>query len=198
MEAQFPLNLVLFNLVNASESAPDLVILIAKGFAVLTPWVLIVGFVWYWIFETAEIRRSLMIAGITLGVGLIVNFTLSFLFYMPRPFELGVGTSFLTHSIEASFPSDHATFVWSLGFGLAMTRPLRRLGQGIICLGLIVAWSRVYLGVHFPLDMLASFVISFLSARFVKRLFGMLDQILFQPIECINSRIFAAITRQKK
>ena len=197
METYFPFNLVLFNFFNASENASQIVILIARGLAIFTPWVVIGILVWYWVSKTVEIRRCLMVAGIALGLGLAINFAIAFSLYVPRPHEIGIGTSYLSHTIETSFPSDHATFLWSLGLGLLVTRPLRWLGSGIVCLGLSVAWARVYLGVHFPLDMAASLLIAFCAAMFAKCLAGKLDRILFQPVERINGFLLNAIFRQK-
>lgn len=193
MELSFPLNKTLFNLINASQNADHVIVLIAKTLAVFSPWLVIAILVWLWVFKTAEIRRCLMIAGVALGIGLAVNFTLAFLYYVPRPFELGIGQSLLTHSLETSFPSDHATFLWSLGLGLIITRPLRRLGVAIICLGFAVAWARVYLGVHFPLDMLASLLIASCSAVTAKLLAGKLNGIIFLPVERINGVILNTI-----
>ena len=197
METSYPLNLKLFNLINASQNANHVVVLMAKALAVFSPWLVIAILVWLWIFKTAEIRRSLMIAGVALGIGLAVNFTLAFLFYASRPFELGIGQSLLTHSLETSFPSDHATFLWSLGFGLIITRPLRWLGVGISCLGFAVAWARVYLGVHFPLDMLASLLIASCSVVVAKLLAGKLNGIFFQPVERINGMLLSAFLPRK-
>lgn len=197
METSFPLNLYLFNLINASRNAGQAGILIAKGLAVFTPWVVVAVLVWLWLFKTAAIRRSLMIAGVALGLGLAVNFTLAFLFYVPRPFELGVGHMLLSHTLETSFPSDHATFLWSLGLGLMITHPLRWLGGVIVSLGLAVAWARVYLGVHFPLDMMASLLISSCAAVITRFFAGKLNGILFLPVERINGILLKAIFPQK-
>ena len=197
METSFPLNITLFNIINASQNASQAVILIAKGLAVFSPWLVIAVLVWLWVCKTAEIRRALMIAGVALGIGLIINFTLAYLFYIPRPFEMGIGQSLLTHSPETSFPSDHATFLWSLGLGLLITRPLRWLGWGITCLGLAVAWSRVYLGVHFPLDMGASLLIAVCSAVTAKLLAAKLERILIEPVERINAVVMRSVFHHK-
>jgi len=197
VETYFPLNLALFDIINTSDNASQTIIQIAKALAVFTPWLVIAILVWTWVFKTAEVRRSLMVAGIALGLGLLVNFTIAFLIYVPRPFEMGVGISFLSHSKETSFPSDHATFLWSLGLGLLVTQPLRRLGSTIVCLGIAVAWARVYLGVHFPLDMAASLLISSCAALIAKFTADKLDRRVFQPVERLNTLLLNTILRQK-
>lgn len=77
---------------------------------------------------------------------------------------LGLGRQLLSHAAETSFPSDHVTLILSFGVGLLLTRQLRRVAPGIVTLGFLTAWSRVYLGVHFPIDMLGSLVVAFVAA----------------------------------
>lgn len=196
LEATFPLNLALFELINASGDANPLTVLIAMGLAEGSPWVVGAVLIWYWLFRTPEDRRALMTAGVALGVGLAANFTLAFLLYVPRPNELGIGTSLLAHTPETSFPSDHATFLWSLAFALVLTQPLRRLGAAIACLGLAVAWARIYLGVHFPLDMAASFVISVGASLVAKGVSGRLENVVYRPVEAFNDRVVRGIFRR--
>ena len=40
----------------------------------------------------------------------------------------------------------------------------RGLALSVACLGLLVAWSRIYLGIHFPLDMLGAALVGPLAA----------------------------------
>jgi undecaprenyl-diphosphatase len=68
------------------------------------------------------------------------------------------------HQPETSFPSDHATFLWAIGFGLIATGAWRRWGLVISGLGLSTAWARVYLGVHFPLDMAGALLLALIGA----------------------------------
>jgi len=108
-----------------------------------------------------------------------------------------LGRAPLSHGPETSFPSDHATFLWSLGFGLLMTRPLCLPGGAIACLGSSVAWARVYLGVHFPLDMAASLVIAACAALVARGLSSRLDGNLFSTVERMNTHILNIVARRK-
>ncbi|MBS0246461.1 MAG: phosphatase PAP2 family protein, partial [Proteobacteria bacterium] len=66
----------------------------------------------------------------------------------------------LAHAPENSFPSDHTTFFLTTGFALIATRGAPGFGKLVSLLGVLVAWARIYLGVHFPVDMLASAVVA--------------------------------------
>ena len=62
METAFPWNITLFHLLNAAEAPNDAVVAIAKGLAVFAPWLVIGVLIVFWLFGTAGVRRSLMIA----------------------------------------------------------------------------------------------------------------------------------------
>lgn len=61
-----------------------------------------------------------------------------------------------------SFPSGHVCFAVALAFGLYFVARGTRWSKAVACAGavtaLIVAWSRLYIGVHYPTDVAASFV----------------------------------------
>jgi len=195
MEMTFPGNVSLFHLINASAEPSAALVLIATVLAQYAPWAAIAVLVVRWFRGPCETRRALMVAGVALALGLAVNFAIAFATYTPRPFELGIGHTYLSHGQETSFPSDHATFLWSLGFGLLLGRTLLWLGGGIFILGLATAWARVYLGVHFPLDMAASFGVSLLAAGIAVAASGKMDRILFQPVERLNAVLLRPFVR---
>ncbi len=83
---------------------------------------------------------------------------------MPRPFVLGLGHQWIAKEPSASFPSSHASIAWAIGaVGCLWTRhPLVR--AGFLLSALLVAWSRVALGVHFPSDMVAGIALGVFAA----------------------------------
>lgn len=81
----------------------------------------------------------------------------------PRPFVLGVGTHWMKHSDSPSFPSRHATVALAFGFVGLLRAPQQLIGVLCLAAGLLIAWSRVALGVHFPMDVIAGAAIAVLS-----------------------------------
>lgn len=59
-------------------------------------------------------------------------------------------------SSDEQFPSDHLTVQWVVASMLLLDRRTRAWGLGIALLGLPMAWARIYLGVHYPGDMLGA------------------------------------------
>ena len=73
---------------------------------------------------------------------------------MPRPFVLGLGHRWLEHSPTPSFPSSHASVAMALGVVGWLSAP-HVIGRVLLLTtGVLVAWSRVALGLHFPVDVL--------------------------------------------
>lgn len=119
---------------------------------------------WMW---GAPHRRGGVVA---VGCGLLLAFAIStvirFSWYHPRPVVAGVGHALMPHNAETSFPSDHGTFLFTFAVGLIATGAARRWGAFVLALGVATAWARVYLGVHWPLDMAGSFIIAGVCAVF--------------------------------
>src|ERR671927_1677237 len=81
----------------------------------------------------------------------------------PRPFLIGLGHTLIDHRPSSSFPSNHATIFLTYAATLALYG-LGRLAATVTGLALLVAWSRIYLGVHFPFDMLGAAAVSAVAA----------------------------------
>jgi len=83
---------------------------------------------------------------ITLGIKLSVD--------RPRPFEvLAEADPLIVASVGTSFPSGHASMSAAGAIVLASLAP--RAWPLLALLAVVVAVSRVYVGVHYPLDVLA-------------------------------------------
>ncbi|WP_329119074.1 phosphatase PAP2 family protein [Streptomyces sp. NBC_01465] len=75
-----------------------------------------------------------------------------------------------------SFPSNHATIAGAAAVGLALAVP--RLGWFTVPLALLMAFSRVFVGVHYPHDVLVGLllgaVVAFAAAKLLTRPVGSL------------------------
>jgi undecaprenyl-diphosphatase len=67
-----------------------------------------------------------------------------------------------------SFPSSHAVNIFAGAF--FMSQPFRRLGPVFYAIAAIVAYSRVYIGIHYPLDVIGGAAIGVLIAWPMRRL----------------------------
>lgn len=73
----------------------------------------------------------------------------------PRPFVLGLVPAYIGHSDSAALPSTHATVMFAVAFAFLLRQRLRGAGLVLLALAAATGWARIYVGVHFPFDILA-------------------------------------------
>lgn len=108
---------------------------------------------------TKKYRRQgvILLAGLAVGV-LVGNVCLKNLIARPRPCWLDNSVKLLVSSpTDYSFPSGH-TLASTIG-ATVLTKTDRRFGWAAIPIAAIIAFSRLYLFVHFPSDILAGAVL---------------------------------------
>ena len=182
------INLSMFDALNAPAEPAAGVLMVAQFSAEYLLYLMALAMLVGWFFSGQKMRRALVVAGVTVIVGLALNHLIGLFIYHSRPFEIGVGHQFLPHVIENSFPSDHGTLVFSVAMGLLFTHGGKVWGGIAFVAALVVAWSRVYLGVHWPLDMAGSLVVSAVSALFVLT-------VLSPAVDRVNSTLERLLSR---
>jgi undecaprenyl-diphosphatase len=105
-------------------------------------------------------RRTVVDATLAVAGALVLNLGLALLWPRARPFVAGVGQAWMAHAATGSFPSDHLTVQWTVAGILLLQRSTYRWGVAVALLGLPMAWARIYLGVHYPGDMLGALWVS--------------------------------------
>lgn len=168
-----------FLAVNASAEASTVLIGVAKIFAGGTVYLAVLLLICVWVRRANAVRFALLDAIVAALFGLGIAQGIAAIWYHPRPFEIGLGRKFIEHAAEASFPSDHATLMFSLAIPLLCAAQTRRWGVVLLGLGLALAWARVYLGVHFPLDMFGALGVSALASLVVFRASAVLRRVFY-------------------
>jgi Undecaprenyl-diphosphatase (EC 3.6.1.27) len=171
----------------AAHPAPWLLALAwfaAQDLIVVPPLLLVAG----WLWRKQAPRVALVHAALAALLGLGINQIVGLLWFEPRPFALGLGHQFLAHAADSGFPSDHLTVIWGVAFALLFHRGWRRAGLGLALLGLPVAWARIYLGVHWPLDMLGAAVVALASAQLLR-----LQPALLRTLTAGLSRVYGKL-----
>lgn len=157
-------NLRLFELINAAPKPEAWQLVLALGLAEWLIYILPVALAVAWVRGDSTARRELiemvLASLIALGLGQVVGHV----WPQPRPFAMHLGTQLLEHVNDPGLPSDHVTVFWSLALSALSTRRFALWGFPMLAGGLMVGWSRVYLGVHFPFDVLAAMPVALLGA----------------------------------
>lgn len=155
------LNFAVFSLINAAPDATSLSIHFAIFIAQYLLYFLAFFLGYLWLQGTQDMKARALKAVVFTAVALSISFVISHTFYHPRPFAIPLGQNYLYHEANGSFPSDHMLIFSTIAFSYLFA--LRKIaGLVLMALAWAVAWSRVYLGVHFPLDMIGGFSLAFL------------------------------------
>ncbi|WNO59413.1 undecaprenyl-diphosphatase [Rheinheimera sp. MMS21-TC3] len=130
------------------------------GLAEATPYVFIVILGWLWFSGKLAKMTSSYQAGLAVLLGMLTSYSISLFYYHSRPFVQGLGTQLVEHAPDSSFPSDHTTFIFCIAIMLLFNKSTRRLAYLLSGISLISGLSRVYVGVHFPLDIIGAILVA--------------------------------------
>lgn len=118
-----------------------------------------------------EQKRIVIFVGLALPLAYIVSKIGALLYFDPRPFVIGHFIPLIPHEPDNGFPSDHVLLCASIA---AVVYPSsKRLSIILWTLTLLVGMSRVYTGLHHPIDIIGSVLIAIVVAllvyQFLKR-----------------------------
>ncbi|MEW2406445.1 phosphatase PAP2 family protein [Streptomyces griseoviridis] len=101
---------------------------------------------------------ALVWAPLAASVALLANVPIRGFVERPRPFMTHQGLDVLiSGKTDYSFVSDHATITMAMGVGLFVAH--RRFGLAGIGLALLEGFCRIYMGVHYPTDVIGGFAL---------------------------------------
>ncbi len=127
-----------------------------------------------WMFGDRQDRNAAVAAAATGLLALLLAHATSTLWFHPRPFMVEPVRNYLNHAPDSSFPSDHATLFFALGFSLLVRRPpsCAWLWIALVLGGAAVGWARILLAAHYPLDIGGAALIAALSTGIVHSAHG--------------------------
>lgn len=154
------MNTYFFHLLNSLAGRSPLSDEAIIFFAVTLPYLLIVGLGVFLFFHRDKpshaVRDLFVILSAAICAYLVASMIKEF-FPTPRPFDvLDIQPLFSPHGVHA-FPSSHATFFMALATTLFFYH--RRIAWFFFCATLVIGIARVAAGVHWPVDILAGWVI---------------------------------------
>jgi len=135
--------------------------------AEIMPFVFILIIIYLYVDKNIERKKSSFNAGLSVLLGMLSSYVLSLFYYHPRPFVDKLGTQLIEHAPDSSFPSDHTTFIFSIAVMLLFNKTTRTIGMVLCGFSLVSGLSRVFAGVHFPLDILGAILVATFSSLMV-------------------------------
>jgi undecaprenyl-diphosphatase len=111
---------------------------------------------------------------IAIALSLAISYSISSLFYVPRPFVSGNFQPMIPHAPNSSFPSHHASAGFAMSFSTFNTNTM--LGLVSSAIAVLMAIGRIYVGLHSKADIYGGLLIGGLCAIFAYSKF--VDKIL--------------------
>ncbi|MFE9248428.1 phosphatase PAP2 family protein [Streptomyces sp. NPDC007088] len=159
---------LLFDINGLTDSTPgwaDRLMEYAGEYGLLLVSVLLVLWCWWGVRrrgtldDAASSVAAVVWAPLAAAVAVLVNIPIRGFVQRPRPFVDHRGLDVLVDGKnDYSFVSDHATLTMAVGVGLFLAH--RKLGLAGIGVALLEGVCRVYMGVHYPTDVIGGFALA--------------------------------------
>lgn len=126
---------------------------------------------WFWIAIGVALLlfKKTRAVGITLLLSLLINalmtnLTLKDLFARPRPFNVNPElVTLIKHPSSFSFPSGHTSVSFS-GALVLYHMMSKKIGVPAVVVATMIGFSRMYVGVHYPTDVLGGIVVGIIAS----------------------------------
>jgi undecaprenyl-diphosphatase len=148
----------LFKAVNGlsgTDAVDDVFTTIANDLAAVMVVLVALTFLVPWARHRGERRNGAVLATASAALALLIAQPISHLVDRLRPYAAHPAHAHLliARSHDASFPSDHATGSFALAFGVWLYD--RTIGTTLLALAALLSFARVYVGTHYPGDVIA-------------------------------------------
>jgi undecaprenyl-diphosphatase len=145
------------------------------------PFAFIGILLYLWFSNKQDTKENSLYAGYTVLLALSINGLIATFYFHPRPFMDELGTALISHDPDASFPSDHTTFLIAIALTLSFIKETKRLGWVLCAFAVIGGLARVFCGVHYPFDIIGSLLTSTIASftvLYFKERFTTLNQFI--------------------
>lgn len=149
----------IFNLSNQNSNLDSLMIFGATYLIFLTfvlQGILFVG-------GEAQEKKALVLSILAFVISQVIIQIIRIYYFEPRPFVTFPISPLVDHPNEASFPSNHTTTMAAIAFSYYFYKS--KYALLFLLFTLWVGFARVFVGVHFPIDILGGLIIGLVSVK---------------------------------
>ena len=135
-------------------------------------------------------------AGIAAVVALMANAVLGHVWFHARPFADHPRQTVLLvgHGADNSFPSDHASVAFAVAFAVLVFH--RRLGLVLLAAAVGIGLDRIFVGVHYPVDVATSVLVGLGAALLVAYPGRSYVTWLVRQVSRLSDPVVASVTRR--
>lgn len=164
-------NTILFSLINDGAgyyTVLDFLFILVTSYIMYTVFFVVGVYVVVYVpsrMPAGPLRVQSLLRAIEISTALFATWAITkvikILVGLPRPFEM-IASSKVLAPIEGgtSFPSGHSSLAMALATAMYFYYP--RLGKLLFAFAFIVGLSRIFVGVHYPLDVIAGFLLGYI------------------------------------
>jgi undecaprenyl-diphosphatase len=171
-----------FKLLNIEYSQPalDSLFIVLTRLGSTEVWIVVAVGLWFF-----GKRREAMLLVIGLAISSLITIPLKLFIPRPRPFHLMSEARMLTPEGGHSFPSGHSKNVFLAA--TVLRNKNTALSIFLYALAFTIAYSRIYVGVHWATDVAAGSLIGLAVGQLVLNMQGKLEEI-FLPLIRVSKR----------
>jgi undecaprenyl-diphosphatase len=135
----------------------------------IVPTVVVALLVVGWFSGEARWRRVVVHALLALLLANLIVKVFNLVWFRPRPFTFNDVNLLFYYPSDSSFPSNSAAAMWALAWATWLRDRGSRIGRSAVVLAALMGFSRIWIGVHYPLDIVGGALVGILSAGVVER-----------------------------
>jgi undecaprenyl-diphosphatase len=135
-------------------------------------------------------QYTVLYTTLSVSIALLVNVLIHAVYYHPRPFITHHVNQLVPHAADSSFVSDHSVLVFSIAFVFILRG--EKLKYIALIWAILVGVSRMYVGVHYPLDILGAAFLTFITSGLViqsTRILEPLVRFIFKMYALVAKRV---------
>ncbi|KUO88064.1 MAG: hypothetical protein AT716_03170 [Vulcanisaeta sp. MG_3] len=129
-------------------------------------WIPVALVLWY---VGGRYRRSSVLMVSAFILSLILGEFMKHVLYEPRPFLVLHITPLIHESLDSSYPSGHALIVGTGAYAAIVSLPWY-ISLPLTIEAVLVSYGRVYVGVHWPLDVVAGWLLAIANVELTRAL----------------------------
>ncbi|HHY72191.1 MAG TPA: undecaprenyl-diphosphatase [Bacillus bacterium] len=145
-----------------SSLLDKLMVLISNKIRYLYIFILII--MW---FKKRTYKKTVIDAVISACITLIINILIKFFYFKPRPFIRRRVGILLPSKKDSSFPSKHTLLVFAISTTFFFYQ--RVLGSIILGVSFLTGLSRIWVGHHYPSDIIGSAILGSFTSLFIHK-----------------------------